>query len=315
MKRGPVSSFGVRALAAFAEVVRTGSATAAARNLHMTQPGVSRLLAQLEAKMGFELFYRDRGKLVPTKDGLLMAQEVEFVLASFKRVSSLASDIASSATGELRIVAPPSFSEGLLPEIVANFLKRFPGVRFSLDSRSIETAKAMIATRIVDCGFMKLPVDDPALTCEPLVSSGSVCVLTASHALARHKVLTPELLGKEPLILLGSGRQWRAQVDQAFAADQLRPTVAIETHTHGSSCALAARGVGVAIVNGLLARSYLREPLVAREFAPEIRHEYAFVTSAKSQPSRLVFAFRDQAREFLSTASSRANRPSGTAAA
>lgn len=296
---GPGLGLGIRALGTFAEVIRTSSATEAARNLGMTQPAVSRIIAQVEAQVGFDLFYRDRGRLVPTKDGVLLAAEVELALAGLRRVDSLVGDIASSSVGEVRIVAPPSFAEGLLPEIVANFLTRFPGVRFSLDSRTTETAKAMIATRVVDCGFLKMPIDDADLHCEPLVSNGSVCALLESHPLAALDVLTPEALRGAPLILLGSGRQWRSQVDQAFARFNLRPAVAIETHTHGSACALAARGVGIAIVNELLARSYIRTPLVMRPFQPEIIHDYAFVTSAVSRPSRLTEAFRDEAVTFL----------------
>lgn len=297
--RKPAASLGVRALTTLAEVIRTSSATEAGRNLGMTQPAVSRIIAQIEASVGFELFYRDRGRLVPTKDGLMLAAEVDLALAGLARVDSLISDIAASSVGELRVVAPPSFAEGLLPEIVASFLAKFPGVRFSLDSRTTETAKAMIATRVVDCGFMKMPIDDVDLLCEPLVANGSVCALLETHPLAAQAVLTPELLRGQPLILLGSGRQWRSQVDQAFAEFNLRPTVAIETHTHGSACALAARGVGIAIVNELLSRSYLRSPLVVRRFEPDIRHEYAFVTSALSKASRLATAFRDEAMALL----------------
>ncbi|MBN8816238.1 MAG: LysR family transcriptional regulator [Sphingomonas sp.] len=296
----PLSALGVRALETLAEVMRTGSATAAAANLGMTQPGVSRTLAQIERAIGFELFYRDRGKLVPTKDGLLLAEEVEFALAGLQRVSNLASDIANSTAGELSVVAPPSFADGVLPDIVASFLRNHPGVRFNLDSRSLETSKALIATRVVDCGFMKMPVASDELHCEPLVSSGSGCALRADHPLARHDVLTPDLLNAAPLILLGSGRQWRIQVDQAFAGYNLRPTVAIETHTHGSACALASRGVGIAIVNTLLARSYVREGLVMRSFEPPIVHQYGIVTAVSAQRSRLVAAFAEEARKALS---------------
>lgn len=295
----PLATLGVRVLETLSEVMRTGSATAAAANLGMTQPGVSRTLAQLERTIGFELFYRDRGKLVPTKDGRLLAEEVEFALAGLQRVANLADDIANSAAGELSVVAPPSFAEGVLPAIVASFLQKHPGVRFNLDSRSLETSRMMIATRVVDCGFMKMPIAGDDLHCEPLVSSGSACVLPARHPLAAHEVLTPDLLRDAPLILLGSGRQWRIQVDQAFASYRLRPTVAIETHTHGSACALAARGVGIAIVNRLLARAYLRDDLVMRSFAPPIVHQYASVTSINLHGSRLVSAFLDEARAEL----------------
>ena len=293
-------AIGLRALRSFAEIMRTGSATAAGRNLGMTQPAVSRIIAHLEASVGFELFHRDRGRLVPTKDAVTLAEEVELALAGLERVKSLIHDISVSATGVLRVVAPPSFSEGLLPDMVAAFSTRYPGVRFNLDARGIDTTKAMIATRVVDCGFMKLPIDGIDLEAETLVSSGSVCVLPEDDPLAEHAILTPALLRGRPLVLLGSGRQWRAQVDQAFAQFGLRPTVAIETHTHGSACALASRGIGIAIVNTLLAKSYIRAPLVERPFDPPIVHEYAFVTSALSRPSRLTLDFKEEARRFLS---------------
>jgi DNA-binding transcriptional LysR family regulator len=64
--RKSTSRLGVRALTTLAEVIRTSSATEAGRNLGMTQPAVSRIIAQVEASVGFELFYRDRGRLVPT---------------------------------------------------------------------------------------------------------------------------------------------------------------------------------------------------------------------------------------------------------
>lgn len=279
--------------------MRTGSATAAGQALGMSQPAVSRLIAQLERDCGFELFHRDRGRLVPTKDGLLLAEEVDLALAGIERVRNLMDDIADFTTGELRIVAPPSFSEGILPDIAAAFLSRFPRVRLSLDSRSIDTTKTLIATRVADGGFIKLPIDRSDLRAETVVSSGTVCVLPADNPLAVHTVLTPELLRGEPVILLGSGRLSRLQINNAFAECGHRPLVAVETHTIGSACALALRGLGVAIVNGLLAKGFCTAPLVMRPFAPAIVQEYAFVTSASASKDRLSSEFLEDVRRYF----------------
>lgn len=295
------SPAGLRALAGFAEIIRTGSATAAARNLATTQPAISRLLAQLEEQLGFELFYRDRGRLIATADAIALAEEVELALAGLDRVDGTIRDIATSATGELKVVAPPSFAEGILPDLVARFHARHPGVRFNLDSRSLDTTRAMIASRVADCGFMKLPVDPAGLIVEPLISSGSICVFPAGHPLSGFDEIGPDELRDVPLILLGAGRQWRAQVEAAFGQHGLRPRVAIETHTHGSACALAARGLGVAIVNALLAKTYVHETLSARPFTPPIVHEYALVRSSIAKPKRLTEEFRDLARSFFET--------------
>lgn len=282
----------LRALRAFRSIVRTGTVTAAGRELGLTQPATSRLLAQLERDIGFELFHRDRGRLVPTSDALLLFEEVELALGGVDHVAELVENIARFRVGRLRLVAPPSFTEGVLPEIVAAFLARFPDVHLSIDSRSVETARMMIATRAVDAGFVKMPVDRPDLAAESVVVSESVCVLPRDHALAGESALEPRLLRGAPLILLGAGRRSRAQIESAFAAAGITPRVRIDTHTIGSACGLAARGVGIAIVNALLARPYLRDGLVALPFRPELRHEYAFVTAAVPGPTRL-------AREFL----------------
>src|SRR3546814_18573668 len=77
------------------------------------------------------------------------------------------------------------------------------------------------------------------------------------------------------------------------------PVVAVETHTHGSACALAARGNGMAILNELLVKPYLHKPLVTRPFEPPITHEYAFAVSNVSRPSRLTQEFRNEVKAYL----------------
>jgi hypothetical protein len=106
----------LRALRGFHAIVSTGSVTEAARRMGLSQPAVSRLLAQLEQQIGFELFFRDHGRLVPTQDGLLLYEEVDLSLGSVERVFSLIRDIADYRVGQLKVVAPPSFSEGVLPD-------------------------------------------------------------------------------------------------------------------------------------------------------------------------------------------------------
>jgi DNA-binding transcriptional LysR family regulator len=295
----PDKDVSFRALRVFAEIMRTGSATAAGKQLSLSQPAVSRLIAQLEAQVGFDLFYRDRGKLVPTADGTKLIQEVELSLASLDRFNSLVRDIAGYSAGTVRIVAPAELCRRHPPRHRFALSRTLPGVEFSIDSRSVETARSMIAMRYVDCGFVKLPADESDLAIEQIVSSGSICVMHRDHPLAARDSITPDDIGQHPLILLGAGRHWRTQVDTAFAAFGLRPVVAIETHTHGSACALAARGNGMAILNELLVKPYLHAPLVTRPFAPPITHEYAFAVSNVSRPSRLTLEFRNEVFDYF----------------
>src|SRR4051812_28182714 len=98
----------VKSLRAFHAIVETGSVTAAATILGLTQPAVSRMLAQLEEMIGFGLFYRDHGRLVPTQDALMMFAEVDLSLSTLERVNSVVRDICEYRCGHLKLVAPPS---------------------------------------------------------------------------------------------------------------------------------------------------------------------------------------------------------------
>ncbi|WP_150295525.1 LysR family transcriptional regulator [Sphingobium estronivorans] len=282
---------GLRALMSFSRIMRTGSATAAGRELGLSQPAVSRIIAGLEDDLGFELFYRDRGRLIPTKDALELAEEVDLALAGIARVETLAQDICDMTTGELRLVAPPSFTQTVLPDIAVRFLKDYPGVRLRIDSRSAETASRMIATRVADGGFVKLPVDERELRIEQVIPGGTVCVLPPGHPLSGETELTPALIDDHPLVLLGSGRIARQQIDNAFREARRQPNVVVETHTVGSACALAERGLGIAIVSELMVPAQSQ----IRPFRPDIRQDYAFVVSAMAPASRLANAFMETA--------------------
>jgi DNA-binding transcriptional LysR family regulator len=289
----------LRSLEAFRETMMSGSATAAAARMGLTQPAVSRLIAQLEQEAGFRLFYREKGRLNPTPEALLIYEEVDLAFGGLDRIDALVRDIAMFNAGLLKIVAPPSLSEGALSIILTRFLARFPKVRVSIDSRSTETARAMVANRTADCGFVKLPINRGDISTVVLSTSETVCVLPHDHRLAAHEILTPELLRNEPLVQLGSGAWTRRQIDDAFRSRGVLPDVKLETHTVGSACAFAAQGVGIAIVNAMMARDFIRPGLVTRLFQPQILHEYAFMTSALAPMNRLAAALLEEAKIYF----------------
>lgn len=300
----------LKSLRSFHAIVRTGSVTAAAREMGLSQPTVSRVLAQLEQQVGFELFYRDRGRLVVTADGLMLFEEVDLALGQMDRLSGLIDDIGAYRTGELKLVAPPSFAEGILPDIASAFLAEHPKVRLAIDSRSVETAKQLVAGRAVDAGFLKLPINRPDLRAERIVSSQTAAVLASGHPLAGEEALSPAQLRGEPLILLGRGRESRHQIETAFREAGVVPSVRVETHTIGSACALAARGLGVALVNELLARASLpTHPVVLLPFRPRMVQDYAFVTAAATGTSRLAAAFLDHTRRYLARSGQKPRLP------
>jgi len=219
---------------------------------------------------------------------MLLYEEVERALDNVDRVQELARDISDFRLGHLRLVAPPSFLEAMLPDVIADFLERYPRVHLSIDSHGVERAKSMIASRAVDAGFVKLSLNRDDLDSRTVLVSKTACVLPADHPLAASPEIMAQDLKNTPLVMLGQGRRFRSQVEAAFAEAGVIPRICVETHRVASSWALAARGVGVAIVNERLAQAYVRDQTVLSRFNPDILHEHAFVVSSSVKPSRLA---------------------------
>lgn len=296
----PSLNINIRSLEAFRAIIQTGSATAAAKQLELTQPGISRLLALLEEHVGFQLFYREKGRLIPSDEALALIKEVDLTLTSVERISLLAQNIFHSNLGLLKIVAPNSFIAGPLANVVAGFLKDHPQVNISLDTHSPERAREIVARRTADCGFIQLPENHPGLICESIITSGTVCAISRENKLAKLKKIRPSDLQNENLILLGKGRYSRLQIENIFRQKNIRMRVKVETHTVAIACRFAEMNVGVAIVNELLAKQYEAAGLVLLPFSPQIKHEYGFITSAHAPMNRLTESFYKYCKTYFS---------------
>ena len=288
----------LRALRIFNAIVRLGSVTGAARAQGLSQPAASRLLAQLERDVGFELFHRDRGRLMLTADGLLLHQEVERALDNVDRVQSLARDISDFRVGHLRLVAPPSFLEAILPDMIERFLEQYPQVHVSIDSHGVEVAKAMIASRTVNAGFVKLPHNRADLRTETVLVSESACVLPVGHPLAAEAQVTLSQTLDYQHIGLHEGSTLlsflRDQVERLGRQLSLR----IQVSSFEAVCRMIEAGVGIGVIPESAASRHSRtmrlaiveldEPWAVRERSILVREYDALPGTVKALIAMLV---------------------------
>ena len=111
---------------------RTGSLTAAARQLHIAQPPLSRRLKRIESEIGAELFTRGRHGATPTVVGRTLVDRAETALAAIRRAEQDAADVASGRAGRLNIGVTPTLGAVLLPGALAAFRLLHPDVRLDL---------------------------------------------------------------------------------------------------------------------------------------------------------------------------------------
>ncbi|MBX3650664.1 MAG: LysR family transcriptional regulator [Burkholderiales bacterium] len=284
-----------RQLEVFRAVLDTGSASAAARLLGLSQPAVSRQLAQLEAALDIDLFARERGRLLPTAHAVELYREVAHAFEGVERVLNAVRRMRANNTGTLRIAAPYSFCEVLLPRIVARLAAAHPDLRYAVELGSYEAIAAMLAKHEVDVGILKEPMEHAGISTLPLVDSVVACALPSAHRLARGASVRAQDLAREPLVMLGRNAAWLQEVRALLNRAGKAPTVRLETHAVGAACGFAANGLGIALVPELLGAQYISRDLVLRPLSVRIDQRFAVGFPKGLQRAGLVGKFTEAA--------------------
>ena len=291
-------SLNPKALVALGAVITEGTVTAAAQRMHRTQPVVSRLIAQLESAVGFALFRREGGRLVPTAEGLSFYRESERAFSALSEIESAARNIRDRRDVPLRILAQAHVAHGLLPLVLGPFCARNPGFRFSIEIRQREYISHWIANRQFDVGFAPQPVSDPRVDAEPLVKAPLCVVLPGRHPLARKRRIGIADIGKDPIIATRPGAPIRTRLDALFAAAGTTPVVRGETATSLSAVQLAGQGVGVTISDPFICNFFIEDPTICiRLLHPRMDIEYSVLRRSGEALNPMVQQFVEGVRQ------------------
>jgi DNA-binding transcriptional LysR family regulator len=281
---------------AFRAVMMTGSMTEAADVMRTSQPRISRLIAQLEAAVGFRLFIRGNARLQPTAEANAFYREVDRVFAGLNTLSQTVKNIRSFGTGNVRIACLPALAFGFVPRAIRRFTESHPEINISLQTRSSWTVMEWTATQQCDLGLAAKGPDMKGVTGELFLSVPGVCVLPAQHRLASEPEITPQALKGENFISLGLIDLTRGKVDQAFSDAGVERVMKIETQYAATVCACVAEGLGVSIVNPFVALDWVGRGIVVKPFRPAIMIEKMLVYPTNKPPSRLTEAFVETLR-------------------
>ncbi|RVT92212.1 LysR family transcriptional regulator [Rhodovarius crocodyli] len=285
----------IRQLEIFRAIMRSGTLTAAAETLHISQPAVSKMLRHFESQLGYALFDRIGGRLVPTAEAELLFADADHLFREFEVVRDLAVRIRERKVGLLRIgaSAPPTFA--LLPGVIARFKARNPEVKLIVRTLPAEELSEMIAVGEVDLGLTLSTIRAPMVRTELLRASPVVVLMHPDHPLAGLPHVTPPDLKGETLISYGSHADVGPPMDQAFERAGMTRTVHIEITPSISAVPLVRAGLGVALVDGLMPWADF-PGIVARPFLPTVLMSLSLVTNGGRPPARFVREFTKHIR-------------------
>lgn len=293
-----LSNMKIRQLEAFRAVMLWHTVTRAAESLHVSQPAVTRLIADLEESIGFALFSRVRGRLHPTTEAQALYEEVERSLVGIERIARTADEIRSLQRGMLRIAAAPALALSFMPRAIALFLKLHTDIRVSLGNYPSRTVVDTVMEERCDVGFVILSINHLSTHGRRLLSTRMVCALPDGHRLAGHEVILPSDLAGEYFVSHPHALESRLQIDALFASYGIERKLQVETQVSAGVCAMVAAGLGVSLVDPITAMEYGARGVCFLPFEPVMSTDFSVLTPTHRPSSILVTAFIDHVRKF-----------------
>lgn len=149
----------IRVLRYFLTVAREENITKAAEVLHITQPTLSRQLAQLENTLGVQLFIRGTRKIVLTNEGMLMRRRAEEILELVDKTERELIEQDEELEGVVVIGCGDLKAVQILPEIIRNFREIYPKVTFDLYTATADHVKDRMDRGLIDIGLLLEPIN------------------------------------------------------------------------------------------------------------------------------------------------------------
>lgn len=233
-----------RLLRQFLAVVDHKSMSAAAAELNISQPALTKSIRQLEEILGVELFERLPTGVVPTRFGEILARRVRLMDLEYRHAVAEIQAIKGGTGGTINIGAGPVWALQILPPIIAQFHRQQPKVKVALKSGVIDTLVPALLAGELDliCAALDFP-SHPELVKEQLVEFRHALVARAEHPLAsREHVEAAELLDY-PWIALANDYVGASRIGSFFAANGLAPPrIAVEATSTSSLLNLLSQG-------------------------------------------------------------------------
>ncbi len=280
----------IRQLEAFRAVVLVGTVNGAANLLDVSQPSISRLIAQLEKSLNVVLFDRTNGRLVLTAEGQMIYEQVENTFNSVDRIREFARDIQSAKVGNISIACMPALALGFLPAAIYAFNQEHPNVSISLNIQVSPKIEDLIMAQHIDFGLAQLPFVRDDMVVDEFCKVPYYAVMPRGHALAERGVLNPRDFEGYPFISLTKNNSVRHLVDQMFSSHDVTRVMNLESSYLATVCNMVGTGLGVGMADPFTIDDY-KDQVAARLLSPSVDFHVGLVYPSHRPLSKIGRAF------------------------
>ena len=239
----------IRQLRAFVAIAESGTFTAGAAKVHVTQAAISMQIRQLETEIGARVFVRAPRHVILTEAGEHLLHRARQILREHDAAIEEIAELAGAERGRLRIgSASAMVLTDQLPRILKELRKQHPRAEISVTSGTSEALVEQIGAGELDIAFVSLPVDVRGIQTDRLSQDQLVAIASPRHRLAKQKTISAYTLAGEKLILGERGGNTRRLIDQFFAQAGVSLKVAMELSRQAAIRRMVEEDMGVGIV-------------------------------------------------------------------
>ena len=289
----------LRQIEVFHAVYSCGSVTRAAEVLNVSQPSVSKVLAHAEQQLGYPLFDRVRGKLIPTPEADRLFSHVTSVYDSVDRLRHVAENLRTADSGKIRIAATPAFGIDLLPGAMASFRKEHGDVVFHVETlHHDEICDALLESRL-DLGLAFDPVDVPGVA-EDVLAQGRFVVLTPADVdFGGNRGIGIDDLADLPFIKLDSKGPLGRLLSTHIESSGVDLNTVAYSETYHVAKALVSHDMGVTITDEITAHAEGHNNLRLWPFEPTLSFRISVLRYDSTPLSRVAQVFTEHLRGYV----------------
>jgi DNA-binding transcriptional LysR family regulator len=275
----------LRQIEVFHAVYTNGSITNAAAALNVSQPSVSKVLAHAEQQLGYRLFDRIKGKLVPTPEAHQLFHHVRDVYDDVDRLRHVAVNLKAASTGRIRVASTPAFGLEILPRAVATYREMHGDAVFEIETLHLDAIRSALLESRIDIALGFDPDKRPGIRRTGLAKAGFFVLAHDETVFPGKTIVTVDDLAGRPFIGLNRRGPLGQMLSDHLASVGYRPDVIAWTETYHVAKSLVAAGTGITIADEITARSTVGGDVVLLPLEPPLSFDISLMQRTEASLS------------------------------